>query len=140
MHVEVVTNIIPTMNDDEAQLRDIAHWIRDALGEATPWHVTAFQPHHKLSHLPPTPIATLDLAIQIGRSEGLLFVYPGNVFGHPDENTRCPACGEVVISRAGYQTRVVALTEDGRCGRCGADLNVRTAAYQRRIPLPARQA
>ena len=36
MHVEVVTNIIPTMNDDDQQLEGIAKWIHDALGELTP--------------------------------------------------------------------------------------------------------
>ena len=137
MHVEVVTNIIPTMNDDDAQLSAIARWIRDDLGAATPWHVTAFHPHHELGHLPPTPVATLDKAIAIGRDEGLLFVYPGNVFGHPDENTRCPRCQTVVISRAGYQTRLRALTADGHCAGCGADLNIRTIAYQRRLPVSA---
>ena len=137
MHVEVVTNIIPTMNDDDAQLTAIARWIHDDLGEATPWHVTAFHPHHELAHLPPTPVATLDRAIAIGRGEGLLFVYPGNVFGHADENTRCPRCQTVVISRAGYQTQLRALTADGRCAGCGADLNIRTIAYQRRLPVSA---
>jgi len=135
MHVEVVTNIIPTMNDDDAQLTAIARWIRDDLGAMTPWHVTAFHPHHELGHLPPTPVATLDKAIAIGRGEGLPFVYPGNVFGHTDESTRCPRCRTVVISRAGYQTQLRALTADGRCAGCGADLNIRTIAYQRRLPV-----
>jgi len=44
MHVEVVTNIIPTMNDDDAQLTGIAGWIAKELGEQTPWHVTRFHP------------------------------------------------------------------------------------------------
>jgi pyruvate formate lyase activating enzyme len=137
MHVEIVTNVIPTLNDDEAQLHGIARWIREELGEATPWHVTAFQPHHKLGHVPPTPVETLDRAIAIGHEEGLLFVYPGNVFGHPNESTRCPRCNEVVISRAGYQTRKRAVTSDGNCAKCGADLNIRTTAYQRRLPVSA---
>jgi pyruvate formate lyase activating enzyme len=137
MHVEVVTNIIPTMNDDDAQLRDIARWVRRDLGDSTPWHVTAFQPHHELAHLPPTPLSTLDKAIAIGRDEGLRFVYPGNVFGHPDESTRCPDCRTVVISRAGYQVQKRALTSDGRCAKCGGDLNVRTASYERRLPVSA---
>ena len=137
MHVEVVTNIIPTLNDDEAQLRAIARWIGDELGALTPWHVTAFQPHHHLGHLPRTPLATLEKAMAIGRAEGLVFVYPGNVFGHPDENTRCPQCRTLVISRAGYDTKREALTADGHCANCGADLNIRTAAYQRRLPVSA---
>ncbi len=45
MHVEVVTNIIPTMNDDDEQLSGIAGWIEPELGELTPWHVTRFYPH-----------------------------------------------------------------------------------------------
>jgi pyruvate formate lyase activating enzyme len=125
------------MNDDDAQLTAIARWIRDDLGAMTPWHVTGFHPHHELAHLPPTPVATLDRAIAIGRGEGLLFVYPGNVFGHADENTRCPRCRTVVISRAGYQTQLRALTADGHCAGCGADLNIRTIAYQRRLPVSA---
>ena len=137
MHVEIVTNVIPTMNDDDAQITAIARWIRDDLGAATPWHVTAFQPHHELAHLPPTPVETLDRAMAIGRSEGLLFIYPGNVFGHQGENTRCPRCQTLVVSRAGYQVQKRALTPDGRCAGCGADLNIRTIAYQRRLPVSA---
>ncbi len=137
MHVEVVTNIIPTLNDDDEQLALIARWIRDELGAATPWHVTAFHPDHDLSHLPSTPLQTLEKAIAIGRNGGLQFVYPGNVFGHPDENTRCPNCKAVVIIRAGYRTETKALSADGHCAACGADLNIRTAAYQRRLPVSA---
>ncbi len=55
MHVEIVTNIIPGYNDDEAELREIASWIRSELCASTPWHVTRFFPHLKLSHLPPHP-------------------------------------------------------------------------------------
>ncbi len=79
MHVEVVTNIIPTMNDDDQQLEGIANWIRDELGELTPWHVTRFHPQHHMMHLPPTPLATIERAYEIGRKAGLKFVYAGNV-------------------------------------------------------------
>src|SRR3972149_2882490 len=37
MHVEVVTHISPSMNDDEAQLTALATWVRDSLCELTPW-------------------------------------------------------------------------------------------------------
>jgi len=125
MHVEVVTNIIPTMNDDDEQLEDIANWIRDGLGELTPWHVTRFYPHHHLMHLPPTPVSTLEHAYDIGRKAGLKFVYAGNVPGHQSENTICYSCGKPIVNRFGYQTKVVGL-EDSRCRFCGAELNFRT--------------
>ena len=79
MHVEVVTNVIPSVNDDEQTLRGIAEWIRDRLGPDTPWHVTRFFPYLELSHLPPTPLATLRQAREIGVEEGLRFVFLGNV-------------------------------------------------------------
>ena len=125
MHVEVVTNIIPTMNDDDRQLEGIAGWIRDELGELTPWHVTRFYPQYQMTHLPPTPIATLERAYDIGRKAGLKFIYAGNVPGHQSENTACYSCGELSVKRFGYQTSVVGL-DGSRCRFCGAELNFRT--------------
>jgi pyruvate formate lyase activating enzyme len=129
MHVEVVTNVIPTMNDDE-QLEGIATWIRDELGELTPWHVTRFYPHHQLSHLPPTPVATLERAYNIGQKAGLKFIYVGNVPGHSGENTTCYSCGKTIIQRWGYQTTVLGL-ENSKCKFCGAELNIRTGEMQK---------
>jgi len=125
MHVEVVTNIIPTMNDDEEQLRGIATWIRDDLGELTPWHVTRFHPMYNLIHLPSTPVSTLERAYQIGKKVGLKFVYLGNVAGHEYENTVCYSCGKLNVRRIGYDTQVTGL-DDSRCKFCGTELNFRT--------------
>ncbi len=134
MHVEVITNIIPTMNDDEAQLAAIAVWIRDNLGELAPWHVTRFYPHHLLRHLPPTPVATLERAYEIGRQAGLRFVYLGNVAGHPGENTLCYSCGNLVVRRVGYETYPIGL-EGSRCRFCRTELNFKTQTWQRH-PAP----
>ncbi|HLC22987.1 MAG TPA: AmmeMemoRadiSam system radical SAM enzyme [Dehalococcoidia bacterium] len=124
MHVEVVTNVIPTLNDDDGQLTGIANWIRGSLGELTPWHVTRFYPQYKLSDKPATPVATLERALQIGKKAGLRFIYVGNVPGHDGENTVCYNCGNLNISRRGYATKVVGL--DGHsCKFCGVDLNMR---------------
>jgi pyruvate formate lyase activating enzyme len=124
MHVEVVTNIIPTMNDDDKQLEGIAAWIKDELGELTPWHVTRFYPQHQLTNLPPTPVAAIERAVAIGQRAGLKFVYAGNIAGHDSESTRCYACGRTVVKRFGYATEVVGLA-GSRCRFCGAELNFR---------------
>ena len=131
MHVEVVTNIIPTMNDDEEQLRGIACWIRDELGELTPWHVTRFYPQNKLMALNPTPVATLELAYRIGQAAGLKFIYAGNVPGHQSESTECYSCGKVVVRRVGYQTEIIGLN-GSKCRFCGSELNFRSAESARR--------
>jgi pyruvate formate lyase activating enzyme len=126
MHVEVVTNVIPTINDDDEQLRGIARWMVDSLGPSAPWHVTRFFPMHQLQNVEPTPTATLRRAVEIGRAEGLRFVYAGNI-GGISEDTVCYSCGSVAVRRSGYSTDIVAL-KDGHCAKCGADLNIRVGS------------
>jgi pyruvate formate lyase activating enzyme len=125
-HVEIVTNVVPTFNDDEATLTGIASWIAERLGPETPWHVTRFMPHLEFAHLPPTPIATLESAVKLGHDAGLDFVYVGNVPGHEGENTVCPGCRRLLVRRTGYAVEDVAL-RGTLCAMCGRDVNVRTA-------------
>jgi pyruvate formate lyase activating enzyme len=116
-HVEIVTNVIPTLNDDDTTLRAIAGWVAAALGPKTPWHVTRFMPYLDLSHLPPTPVRTLERAKAICDAEGLEYVYIGNIPGHQAENTKCPKCKRVVVERAGFIVRSINL-DRGKCHFC----------------------
>jgi pyruvate formate lyase activating enzyme len=125
MHVEVVTNIVPAVNDDDMQLEGIARWIKEELGELTPWHVTRFYPNYNMTDAQPTPVETLEHAIDIAKKAGLKFVYAGNIPGHNSENTICYCCGRTIIQRYGYQTKIIGL-KNGNCAYCGADLNIRT--------------
>lgn len=122
-HVEVVSNIVPGLNDDDVDLAAMASWIRESLGPDTPWHVTRFMPHFELSYLPPTPIKTLERAVSLARAAGLRFVYVGNVQGHPARHTVCPGCGRTVIQRGERKVDIMGVRQ-GRCGACGEDLGL----------------
>ena len=122
MHIEAVTNVIPTWNDDPENLRPIARWVKENLGELTPWHVTRFFPCAELTNIPATPLKTLEVAKQIGLEEGLKFVYIGNIA--EDQSTYCPSCKARVIARTGYTTHVEALTEEGACAKCMMSLGI----------------
>ncbi len=124
MHIEIITNIIPTLNDDREQLENIARWIYENLGELTPWHVTRFYPSYQLNNLPPTPLSTLEMAYNIGQDNKLRFVYIGNVAGIDKENTICYSCKNTVIKRTGYQTEILHL-KDSHCSICGAELKIK---------------
>ncbi len=124
LHVEVVTNLIPGINDDEEQLKGIAGWMAAELGPLTPWHVTRFHPDRNLSDIPATPVASLERAIRLGAAEGLKFIYAGNLPGHPSENTVCYNCGNLAIKRVGYAVQVTGLCGSA-CSNCGAELNIR---------------
>ncbi|OFW61277.1 MAG: AmmeMemoRadiSam system radical SAM enzyme [Actinobacteria bacterium RBG_16_64_13] len=122
-HVEVVSNIVPGLNDDEASLQAMARWVREHLGPGTPWHVTRFMPDFELSYLPPTSIKTLERAVRIGKDAGLRFVYVGNVQGHAARHTVCPGCGRTVMRRGEPKVECSGV-ERGLCAACGEDLGL----------------
>lgn len=119
MHVECVTNVVPGINDAEAELRPLARWIAQELGPSVPWHLTRFFPAAGMRSLPPTPLATLERALEIGRDEGLRHLYLGGVGPHPARDTRCHGCGQVVIHRDLYVSDPSGLDARGRCRGCG---------------------
>ena len=116
--VEVTTLIVPGENDDEAQLRGVAEFIRDELGPTTPWHVTRFHPDFQMDDVDPTPIATLRRAREAGLAAGLRFVYEGNVAGVDGGITSCPGCGCQLVSRHGFHVAENRMSS-GNCPDCG---------------------
>jgi pyruvate formate lyase activating enzyme len=117
MWVEVVTNIIPGINDDKATLKGIAAWLTHDLSRNTPWHLTRFHPAYHLQDLPSTPVNRLETAYKLARAAGVSFPYLGNVPGHAWENTFCLGCGREVISRDIFTVTAMRLT-GGMCQFC----------------------
>jgi len=101
--LEITTLVIPGHNDSEDELRQIASFISGELGAEVPWHISAFYPTYKMQDRPPTPLATLHLARDVGRQSGLHYVYLGNVNDPEAGDTICPGCGKAVIRRRGMQ-------------------------------------
>ncbi|MFO0837593.1 MAG: AmmeMemoRadiSam system radical SAM enzyme [Phycisphaerae bacterium] len=116
--VEIVTLIVPELNDSDDELREIADFLA-GVSPDIPWHVTAFHPDYKMDDTPRTPTDTLMRAREIGRRAGLRFVYAGNLPGDvgDGESTRCPTCGELLIQRRGFRVLSNVL-RDGRCPSC----------------------
>jgi len=115
--IEVTTLVIPDENDSEAELTEIASFIRNELGPETPWHISRFYPQYQLTDHPLTPISTLNRAREIGLEQGLRYVYLGNVPGTDAENTYCYNCGKLLIERYGYQI-IQKNIEAGKCKFC----------------------
>ncbi len=121
--VEVTTLVIPGLNDGPEELRALASFIATELGRETPWHLSRFHPDYRLLDRPATPVATLEMARDLGRAAGLKYVYVGNVPGNEGNRTRCPNCGTVVIDRVGFAIRGVNL-KGGCCGKCGERIDL----------------
>ncbi len=115
--VEVTTLLIPGLNDDPAELEELAGFMAETLGPETPWHISRFHPTYRLTDRPATPVAALTAARDIGIRAGLRYVYIGNVPGDDGENTFCHRCGKLLIERWGFQVGNKRI-EKGRCISC----------------------
>ncbi len=119
--VEIVTLVIPGFNDSNEELTDIARFLVGVSSDM-PWHVTAFHKDYRMTDPDNTPASTLIRAAEIGRKEGLRYVYAGNLPGSVGdfESTRCPHCGAMLVERTGYRILDYRVTRRGTCPGCGA--------------------
>jgi pyruvate formate lyase activating enzyme len=117
--VEVTTLVVPGENDGDDELKDIARFIAETDPDI-PWHVSRFHPDYKLTDKKATPVETLRRAYAIGKSEGLRYIYVGNVYGE-SEDTQCPSCGKALIRRQGFLVSDFKL-KDSSCPFCGAHI------------------
>ena len=116
---EITNLLIPGGNDDEAMIRDMCQWIVKELGPDVPLHFSRFHPAYKLTRRPATPVATLKMAREIAKKEGIRYVYLGNVRGSGLSDTFCPICSKTLIQRSGYLVTENHI-KDKRCEFCGA--------------------
>jgi len=115
--LEVTTLVIPGVNDDPAELKDIATFVASELGAQTPWHISRFFPGYKMVNIPPTPVETLERAREIGGAAGLRYVYVGNT--SDENNTYCHYCGQLLVRRYGYGLVDNKTQPAGCCPNCG---------------------
>ncbi|MCL0048256.1 AmmeMemoRadiSam system radical SAM enzyme [Dehalococcoidia bacterium] len=119
--LEIINLIIPTLNDCPAEIRAMCEWILENLGPDVPLHLNRFHPAFKMTHLPPTPVETLEMAHRIAREVGINFVTIGNLPGHRYDSTFCPACEARLIHRVGISVLENNI-EEGRCKFCGKEI------------------
>ena len=117
VHLEIVTLVVPTLNDDAEHLQGLCSWVAQELGPDVPMHFSRFHPQYKLNELPMTPVETLEEARQIALNAGIHYAYIGNVPGHAGDNTYCHRCGELILRRQGFAVIAQHLA-DGKCEFC----------------------
>ena len=130
---EITNLIIPTLNDDDSEFKQLCDWVLENLGDDVPLHFTAFHPDFKLQDKPATPPETLHRARRMAMEMGLKYVYEGNIWSDGG-NTICPGCRQVVIKRSWHSVTANKL-KDGCCPHCGTRIVgvfTRTEAVDRR--------
>lgn len=116
--LEITNLIIPGYTDDMDMIRQMCHWLVNNGFAENPLHFSRFYPSYRLPDVPPTPVSTLEKAIEIALEEGIQYPLIGNVLGHKYESTYCTKCGKKVIGRSGFNVTEINIT-DGKCNFCG---------------------
>ncbi len=120
--VEIINLVVPTYTDRLDVIRRMCGWIVKEIGPDQPLHFSRFQPQHKLTHLPPTPVETLVRARDAARAEGLRYVYIGNVPGLEGAGTTwCPNCRKALVERDIFAVTRLDVT-GGKCRYCGTKI------------------
>jgi pyruvate formate lyase activating enzyme len=119
--VEVVTLVVPGLNDSDEELREAGDFLA-SVSPDIPWHVTAFHRDYKMTGPDNTPPETLLRAARIGKEAGIRYVYAGNLPGmvRSLENTYCHNCNELLVERVGFHVMQYRVKEGGRCPSCSS--------------------
>ena len=118
--VEIVTLVVPGFSDDPEDLKRMADFLA-SVDPLMPWHMTAFHPDYKMTDgYRSTQGDDLMRVVDIGKSAGLKYLYPGNLPGQvgEGENTRCHHCDATVVKRFGFYVLGNRVKPDGLCPDC----------------------
>ena len=124
IHVELTYLVIPLLNDSLEEIGEFIDWIISKLKAEVPVYFVRFFPAYKMTDRPPTPADTLMAAAALAYDKGLEYVYVKNVFIEGLEDTHCPRCHTVLISRYGSNISAVNLTEKNECSSCGLKIPI----------------
>jgi len=117
IHIELTNLLITETNDFERDFMKMTEWIANEVGSDTVLHISRYFPTYKMNK-PATDVAKLLNFYKIAKRR-LKYVFVGNVRTEEGQDTVCPKCGKVVISRMGYYTHITGLDTSGKCIGCG---------------------
>ncbi len=115
-HLEITNLVITGINDDESVFREMIEWIVEHCGKNTVLHISRYFPMFKIDNLP-TSQSKLESLFAIAK-EKLNFVYLGNIKTDNGQNTHCPQCKQLLISRSGYNVYTEHINKIGECESC----------------------
>lgn len=121
--VEVTTLVVPDLSDDADGMASIAEFLA-SISPDIPLHLSAYHPAWKYDE----PSTNNEALLELSRicQKKLEYVYIGNVPGQGSD-TICPNCKTKLISRQGYQTKILAVGKRDShvfCSHCGSALHI----------------
>ncbi|MFH1307043.1 MAG: AmmeMemoRadiSam system radical SAM enzyme [Candidatus Micrarchaeota archaeon] len=127
IHLEIINLLIPGENDSDENILQIANFVK-SLSPDIPLHFSRFFPYYRMKDKPPTPESTLIKAKKIAEEIGMNYVYIGNTDLKGAEDTYCPNCSQLLISRSRFGVEKSIFKEKNisfpPCPKCGHKINI----------------
>ena len=118
--LEITTLLVPGENDSEAEMREIATFIKK-ISPNIPWHISAFYPTYLMTDHSATMPASIERTYNIGKESGLRYVYGGNIDDEDMNKTLCPKCEATLIRRRGFSVLENNI-KNSSCPKCGEQI------------------
>ncbi|MBD3155300.1 MAG: AmmeMemoRadiSam system radical SAM enzyme [Candidatus Aenigmarchaeota archaeon] len=119
VHVEVTDLIVPEVGDDLDKVEELVEWIKNNLNENIPIQFIGFFPSYRCRDSPSTSVKTLKKCREIAKKYlKYAYAYTSQDPGNPMNNTYCPECGELLVTRYGC-SMVENRIEKSKCPECG---------------------
>jgi pyruvate formate lyase activating enzyme len=121
-HLEITNLVITDLNDDVCEFEKMIKWIAKNLGNEIPLHLSRYFPQHEMD-LPPTSINKLETLYELAKLH-LKYVYLGNVDDEKRSSTNCTKCGNLLVRRNRYNTKIIGLCKDNLCNNCETQVKI----------------
>jgi len=118
VHIEITDLIIPKVGYNLKKVEELVKWIKNYLGENTPIQFIGFFPSYQCREIPYTSVETLKKCWNIGKKYlKYVYAYTSRDPENPMNNTYCPKCGKLLITRYGC-SMVDNKIKNGKCPDC----------------------
>lgn len=124
-HLEISQLIVTGRNDTEEEIQKTINWVTENLGHSIPLHFVAFHPAYRYMSVERTPKSILLKARENALKAGIKHCYIGNIYENHMADSKCPSCGNIIVSRFGLSSKVVGADSNGRCSSCGSDPEIK---------------
>lgn len=115
-HLEVSNLCVTERNDSLDETRKVSDWMLKHLDADIPLHYVRFHPDYQYTHVERTSIPFLEQARLQAISDGMRYVYVGNVFDTTSANSYCPECQTLLVKRSGLIAEPH--LDNGHCPSC----------------------
>lgn len=120
-HLEITHLVVTGVSSDLNKIEKLVKWVA-SVDRSIPLHLSRYFPAHRYDEKP-TDLELMTQALELAKGH-LDWVYLGNVWSGEGQDSSCPGCNALLVSRSGFDITIHNL-DGNKCGNCGRVVNFR---------------